>query len=70
MNGVTIKVRESGPYLVTGPFTLTDADGTLYELPVGSAVVLCRCGRSATKPFCDATHKHAGFEACERATAT
>jgi CDGSH-type Zn-finger protein len=63
---VTIKVRESGPYLVTGPFTLTDADGMVYELPEGSAVALCRCGRSESKPFCDATHKHVGFDACER----
>jgi len=66
VDGVTIKVRESGPYLVTGPFTLTDADGTVYELPEGSAVALCRCGRSANKPFCDATHRECGFEAAER----
>jgi len=65
---VTIKARESGPYLVTGLFTLTDADGTTYELPEGTAVALCRCGRSANKPFCDATHRQVGFEAAERAT--
>ena len=35
MNEVTIKVRENGPYLVTGPVTLTDADGNVYELPEG-----------------------------------
>jgi len=64
---VTIKVRESGPYLITGPFTLTDADGAVYELPVGTAVALCRCGQSANKPFCDATHKSCGFESLERA---
>jgi CDGSH-type Zn-finger protein len=64
---VTIKVRHNGPYLVTGAFTLTDADGTVYELPEGSAVVLCRCGRSANKPFCDSTHKSCGFDAPERA---
>ena len=67
MDDVTIKVRESGPYLVTGPFTLTDADGAVYELPEGSAVALCRCGQSANKPFCDATHRSCGFEAVERA---
>jgi CDGSH-type Zn-finger protein len=64
---VTIKVRENGPYLVSGPFTLTDADGAVYGLPAGSAVALCRCGQSSTKPFCDATHKQLGFDACERA---
>ena len=67
MDGVTIKARENGPYLVTGPVTLTDADGAVYELPEGSAVALCRCGRSANKPFCDATHRESGFDACERA---
>ena len=66
---VTIKARESGPYLVTGPFTLTDADGTVYELPEGAAVALCRCGRSANKPFCDATHRRVDFAAAERAVA-
>jgi len=25
-------------------------------------VVLCRCGGSATKPFCDGTHKRNGFQ--------
>jgi len=65
---VTIKARESGPYLVTGPFTLTDADGTVYELPDGTAVALCRCGHSRNKPFCDKTHREVGFEAAERAT--
>lgn len=69
MDGVTIKVRESGPYLVTGPFTLTDVDGNVYELPEGKAVALCRCGQSSTKPFCDATHRRVGFDACERAIA-
>lgn len=69
MAEVTIKVRENGPYLVTGPVTLTDAEGNVYELPEGRAFVLCRCGRSSTKPFCDATHRQVGFEAAERAAA-
>ena len=67
MSGVRIKVRENGPYRITGPFELIDADGVAYELPEGETVALCRCGRSATKPFCDATHREEGFESCERA---
>ena len=67
MSEVVIKVRSNGPYKVTGPFTLIDADGTEYELPEGEAVALCRCGASMTKPFCDKTHSKIGFEAAERA---
>ena len=33
MAAVTIKVRENGPYRVTGPFHLVDTDGNAYELP-------------------------------------
>ena len=64
---VTIKVRENGPYRVTGPFRLIDTDGNAYELPEGDTVALCRCGRSATKPFCDKTHRAICFDATERA---
>jgi len=66
--GVVIKARRDGPYLVTGPITLTDADGAQYSLPEGQAVALCRCGGSANKPFCDSTHKEIGFQAPERAS--
>jgi CDGSH-type Zn-finger protein len=56
VTAVTIKVRRDGLLLVRGPFTLLDADGV--EIPVvGDDVVLCRCGRSADKPFCDRSHR-------------
>ena len=69
--GVTeIKVRESGPYRVQGPFRLVDADGTEFDVgEEGGIVALCRCGGSTTKPFCDGTHSRAGFEAAGRAVA-
>ncbi len=68
MDDVTIKVRESGPYLLRGTFTLTDADGNVYTV-AGPNVALCRCGGSQTKPFCDGSHKTNGFSATERAAA-
>ena len=68
MEDVTIKVRESGPYLVRGTFTLTDAEGNVYSV-AGPNVALCRCGGSQTKPFCDGSHKTNGFTATERAVA-
>jgi CDGSH-type Zn-finger protein len=63
---VVIKVRSNGPYKVTGPVTIIDADGKEYELPEGDGIVLCRCGGSTTKPFCDGTHSRIGFSAAER----
>ena len=65
MSDVSIKARESGPYLVKGPITLQDADGRTYTLP-GENIALCRCGGSQTKPFCDGSHRTNGFIATER----
>jgi CDGSH-type Zn-finger protein len=65
---VEIKVRENGPYRVTGPITIIDADGNEFELPDdGRPVALCRCGGSTTKPFCDGTHSKIGFDAATKA---
>lgn len=67
MSEVTITVRPNGPYKVVGPLTLLDAEGNEFVLPEGSAVALCRCGHSQTKPFCDASHKRVGFAGDESA---
>jgi CDGSH-type Zn-finger protein/uncharacterized Fe-S cluster protein YjdI len=42
-----------------GHLRIHQADGTL--LAEGGRAVLCRCGRSRTKPFCDGSHDDAGF---------
>lgn len=67
MAGVTITIRNNGPYLVTGDVELRDADGNVY--PARQNMALCRCGASTKKPFCDGTHSKAGFQAAERAVA-
>ena len=68
MAQVEIKARENGPYKVTGPVRVIDADGNEYNLGGrGEAIALCRCGGSTTKPFCDGTHSKIGFDAAERA---
>lgn len=64
---VEIKVRDDGPYKVTGPVRIVDAEGGVFEVQDDRPVALCRCGLSRSKPFCDATHKEAGFESCVRA---
>jgi CDGSH iron-sulfur domain-containing protein 3 len=48
---------------------LVDVDGNAWEVEEGRAIALCRCGHSRTKPFCDKSHRDAGFESCERAGA-
>lgn len=57
---VTITLRENGPVVVEGDFVLQTHDGTKIETTPGK-VVLCRCGQSAKKPFCDSAHKRCGF---------
>lgn len=61
MSEVTIKARENGPFLVTGPVTLTDAQGNRFDLAGKESFALCRCGASQRKPFCDGSHKGCGF---------
>ncbi len=67
MAEVTIKARRNGPYKVEGPVRVIDADGTEFVLPAGDAIVLCRCGHSANKPFCDKSHRRVGFLANDTA---
>ncbi len=64
---VEIKVRDNGPYKVTGPVRLIDAEGDELVYDGSRPIVLCRCGQSRTKPFCDASHKASGFASCVRA---
>ncbi len=64
---VEIKVRDDGPYRVTGPVRIVDAEGGVFDVDPSRPVALCRCGHSRTKPFCDASHREAGFASCTRA---
>ncbi len=58
-----VSVAKNGPYTIKGPLTLRGADGEPWlDLPEGKPVALCRCGRSASKPFCDGTHNRSDFD--------
>lgn len=58
---VVVTVQPDGPLLVAGPVALHDASGRL--LREADRVALCRCGASASKPYCDGAHARAGFRA-------
>jgi CDGSH-type Zn-finger protein len=59
---VKITVRPNGPLRVEGVVRLLDAEGGEWDLTGKPGISLCRCGHSANKPFCDGSHKAAGFE--------
>jgi CDGSH-type Zn-finger protein len=61
-DGATVVPCEDGPLLLRGNFTLRTPQGDLID-PGRATVALCRCGKSAIKPFCDGTHKAIGFRA-------
>jgi CDGSH-type Zn-finger protein len=68
MSDVTITCRLNGPFLVTGPAKVVDADGNEFNLNGKETFALCRCGQTKNKPFCDGTHKTCGWVSAEKAT--
>jgi CDGSH-type Zn-finger protein len=51
-----LRVRENGPYAFHAAIDLAGHGPVLRA-------TLCRCGKSANKPFCDNSHREAGFSA-------
>ncbi|GAB2777237.1 CDGSH iron-sulfur domain-containing protein [Salinimicrobium soli] len=58
MSKTTIKVNNNGSLLIEGDFEIVDKEGKQYDLGGRDKVSLCRCGRSANKPFCDGSHRN------------
>ena len=50
-------IQIPGPLWVRGGIPIEAADGSLYE--IRNRITLCRCGKSANKPFCDGKHENA-----------
>jgi CDGSH iron-sulfur domain-containing protein 3 len=50
-----IDIIDFGPIKIAGNFTLKDIKRDKEESP--GEVWLCRCGKSANKPYCDESHK-------------
>ena len=55
-----LKCVKDGPYLVERLATLTGVDGSPLETK--PRMILCRCGQSGRKPYCDGTHARVGFD--------
>jgi CDGSH-type Zn-finger protein/uncharacterized Fe-S cluster protein YjdI len=51
-----LRVRENGPYAIHAAVDLAGHGPSLRT-------TLCRCGKSANKPFCDNSHREASFSA-------
>jgi CDGSH-type Zn-finger protein len=78
--GMKITIVKDGPYQVTGAVPLVretigaNAAGDSVDWVTGAeergrrAYQLCRCGHSATKPYCDGSHERVGFDGTETAS--
>jgi CDGSH-type Zn-finger protein len=62
MAATRIVPSNNGPLRVEGDFEILDPQGRVFGLAGRTAISLCRCGHSSTKPFCDGTHKTIGFQ--------
>ncbi|HSA56122.1 MAG TPA: CDGSH iron-sulfur domain-containing protein [Gemmatimonadaceae bacterium] len=62
---ITIRVKQNGPYLIeladVPHVRIVDTAGRELTPEPGRSIALCRCGGSATKPFCDKSHRQIGF---------
>ena len=58
---VKIQVKKNGSVRVIGTVDFVDAEGNVIETKTDFS--LCRCGASKEKPFCDGSHRDAGFVA-------
>lgn len=65
MSNVEIRLKEHGPVLVSGDVAVFDHLGNPFNTAGKSTIALCRCGASKNRPFCDGSHKAAGFQACD-----
>jgi CDGSH-type Zn-finger protein len=57
MNKTKVTINNNGSVKLEGDFEIVDPSGKLYGLQGRTVISLCRCGRSANKPFCDGSHK-------------
>lgn len=65
MSRVKITKYDEGPFVIQGDIELVDGKGGVFQ--TGETTALCRCGRSGSQPFCDGSHKQAGYKEASEA---
>jgi len=53
-----VSILKDGPIMIKGVFSFRDSSGKITQGE--QELYLCRCGGSASKPWCDRTHKKIG----------
>src|SRR4030042_4306468 len=79
-NKPKVKIIKNGPYLVSGKLPLAKVIAVVgksgvpekwqpgKKYPIQESFLLCRCGRSENKPYCDQSHLKNKFNGTERAS--
>lgn len=57
---ITVEVTPNGPLLVYGDLDIKQRDGSTAHK--NKITAFCRCGQSASKPYCDGSHVRCGFK--------
>lgn len=50
-----VRILQDGPIMIKGFFSFKNSSGKIVSGE--QELYLCRCGKSASKPWCDGTHK-------------
>jgi len=58
----SITPAKDGPYVVNGHVNFANQKG---PIEAKDKMALCRCGKSADKPYCDGTHSKIGFSSAK-----
>lgn len=56
----SVQARTNGPLFVRGSLQIIDGRGDIVR--EATRIALCRCGQSQNKPYCDLSHRAAGFK--------
>jgi len=64
-----LKVMDDGALQLRGDLSqirVVDGAGQPFDFGERRTVLLCRCGQSQNKPFCDSSHERTGFKSSVR----